>query len=104
MKKKYKIISRIRFFLFIFTIIIVVTSFMFLTFGEKKVRGSTYIIAYREVEVNKGDTLWTIAKDYLPKDTDVRTLIYEISQFNNMSSLYIYPGDIIKIPIGDIRH
>ena len=33
------------------------------------------------------------------EDYDVRKMVFEIIQFNNMESANIYPGDLIKIPI-----
>lgn len=58
----------------------------------------SYDLGYHQVEVSEGDTLWKIALDYLPEGTDVRKLIYDINELNNIEFSYIYPGDIIKIP------
>lgn len=54
---------------------------------------------YKEVVVNKGDTLWNIALKNMPSGYDVRKMIHEIRELNNMESANIYPGEIIKIPI-----
>lgn len=52
-----------------------------------------------EVEVKSGDTLWELAKTFGPKNKDIRYSIYEISSLNNLTSLDIFPGQVIKIPI-----
>lgn len=53
--------------------------------------------SYIDYTVCKGDTLWTIAGEYTPKNKDVRQTIYEIRQLNNMTDSIIYPGQTIKI-------
>lgn len=47
--------------------------------------------------VCKGDTLWTIAGEYTPKNKDIRQTIYEIKQLNNMTNSNIYEGQELKI-------
>ncbi|WP_053957207.1 cell division suppressor protein YneA [Inediibacterium massiliense] len=56
-------------------------------------------IRYVEVHIKYGDTLWNLAKQFTPKNKDVRKTLHEISIINEMNSLEIYPGQIIKIPI-----
>jgi len=99
MKKKYKIVDRRRFFIFITSLFIVVAIISFSLLLNNKVHSSVYEIAYEEVRVVEGDNLWNIALLYLPEKTDIRKVIYDIKKFNNMKTSYIHPGDIIKIPI-----
>ena len=47
--------------------------------------------------VCKGDTLWTIAKEYKADDKDIRQYIYEIKKINNMTNSNIYEGQILRI-------
>lgn len=95
---KYKIVNRRRFntFIVLTTLIIALIAFLFI---NNKAYSSTYKNLYKKVIVNKGDTLWKIALKNMPDGYDVRKMIYEIREFNNMDSADIYPGDIIKIPI-----
>ena len=51
------------------------------------------------VIVKNGDTLWNLAKKYYGTKTDLRKVIYEIKEINNMSNSDIRPGQQIKIPI-----
>lgn len=69
--------------------------------SNNKVYGSNYGYAYdyNEVRVEKGDTLWMIALEYMPEKYDVRDMIYEIKKINEMDLSNIYAGDIIKVPI-----
>ena len=49
------------------------------------------------VVVQYGDTLWTIADDYVSDDIDIRDYIYEVRKLNNMTSANVYAGDVITI-------
>ena len=82
--------------------------FMFLTILLISIIGFTSILtlnAYSKdipqfdyVSIQQGDSLWAIAKDYAG-NKDIREVIYEISELNNIHNTPIQPGDIIKIPI-----
>ena len=50
------------------------------------------------VNVQQGDSLWSIAKDYAG-NKDIRQVVYEISELNNIHNNPIHIGDIIKIPL-----
>lgn len=62
-----------------------------------KTNSESEIIDYT---INKGETLWNIAKEYTPDNKDIRQTIYEIKQLNNMTDSTIYPGQTIKIKNG----
>ncbi|MBZ4662804.1 MAG: Peptidoglycan-binding lysin domain protein [Caloramator sp.] len=53
---------------------------------------------YETYVVQAGDTLWSIAKKYNKQGEDIRKLIYEIRQHNNISPM-IREGQIIEIPL-----
>ena len=55
---------------------------------------------YIAVTVKSGDSLWQIVKDNCnDNDKDIRELIYEVKNINNLKSAVIYPGDIIYLPV-----
>lgn len=60
--------------------------------------GGTEKNHYIEVKVRSGDTLWELAKDYSQPQQDVRKLIYEIREVNNLTCVDLKPGQTIKIP------
>lgn len=99
MKTRYKIISKTRFYLFIITLLIILTTSILLILDRKEVHSSCYHTAHEEFQVLEGDTLWDIASIYLSPGEDIRKMLYDIRKFNNMDTGHIYPGDIIKIPI-----
>ena len=101
MKKRFKVISKVRFFLFIITMSAMLTILVVSLLSNNKVYGSSYGFDYNynEVRVVKGDTLWVIALESMPEGYDVREMIYKIKRLNEMDLSNIYAGDIIKVPI-----
>lgn len=47
--------------------------------------------------VCKGDTLWTIAKEYKANDKDIRQYINELKKLNNMTNSNICEGQTLKV-------
>ena len=56
-----------------------------------------YTVCYTRVVVDKGDTLWQLAKNNGNEKQDIRKKIKIIKEVNKISS-NIIPGDIIYIP------
>ena len=56
-------------------------------------------IKTEKVTVNNGDTLWNLARRYYDSNTDLRKVIFDIKEINNMSTSDIRPGQQIKIPL-----
>lgn len=92
MKRRYRLKNKKRFVASILLVILVVFTFLYFTsaYGYKEV-------SYISVYVNKGDTLWDIAKKY-KRNGDIREYIKEIKRINNLKSGTIYEGDILMVP------
>lgn len=56
---------------------------------------------YKEVIVMNGDTLWGIAKEYLPADMDIRDFVNEIAKHNGIQGRYLMSGEVIEVHIYD---
>jgi LysM repeat protein len=94
MKKKhrrFRIVSKRR---FISSIIILITLIGLLNFVLADDPDKTY----QSYTVKPGDTIWKIAKNYSDINKDIRDIIYEIKDLNNLKSSVIYPNQIIIIP------
>ncbi|TCO79212.1 LysM peptidoglycan-binding domain-containing protein [Marinisporobacter balticus] len=52
-----------------------------------------------QIHIKYGDTIWALAKEFSPKNKDIRKTIYRISIINDLDTLDIYPGQVIKIPL-----
>lgn len=81
-----------RSYLFIITFIVVFS--LFFIFENKTKAENTYT----KVTIYKGDTLWKIAKEYGPKNQDIRKTIYEIKKLNNLNTSILIPGEQLIIP------
>lgn len=68
--------------------------------------GNTYSkteITYKEDYIISGDTLWSIAKNQVNnneyyKNKDIREVMYEIKQLNNIGNETLEVGQKIRIP------
>ncbi|CCQ93086.1 conserved exported hypothetical protein [[Clostridium] ultunense Esp] len=98
-KTKYRIVDMKKFLSFIIITSITIAAIFFMLAKNQKVYSSTYKYNYREIIVKEGDTLWNIAIENMPKNYDVRKMVFEIKEFNQMVDANIYPDDLIKIPI-----
>lgn len=49
------------------------------------------------IEVGEGESLWTIAKEYLPEGYSINEYINELRQMNSLSSDKIYSGSELCI-------
>ncbi len=54
---------------------------------------------YKEIEIQKGQTLWNIAESEFGTQNDIRKYVYKIKQINNLKDANIKPGQIIRVPI-----
>lgn len=55
-------------------------------------------LEYKTVVVEKGGTLWDIAGEYAG-NKDVRRVISDIKELNNLSGSDLYYGQVIKLPV-----
>lgn len=97
--KRYRIISKSRFFLFI-TITLALLAIIIVSIVTST--GAYSIQSTYETEhywVKKGDTLWSIAKDFSPEGYDIRKMIYQIREENDLDTAMIYEGAKLEIPL-----
>jgi LysM repeat protein len=52
-----------------------------------------------EHRVRSGDTLWAIATDLATPGEDVRDLVADLKQLNELDSSELHPGQIVLVPI-----
>lgn len=92
--KKHKIKRFIVSLIIFYIIAFIILALLNLVFTRTNVK-ETY--TYENYVVNKGDTLWNIAKQYTGSEEDVRQIIYEIKKDNNMTNSYIHEGQTLII-------
>jgi hypothetical protein len=81
-----------------FLTILVVISLLTYLFFIPTITSGTQKQEFVQVMVEKGETLWDIAHQFDPQG-DLRKLVYEIKEFNNLESYSIISGTYIKIPL-----
>lgn len=83
-------------------IILLIILYVILTFAKNTY--SKVDIKYKEDYIYAGDTLWTIAKQesiynkYF-ENKDIREIVNELKDINNLQDSNLIEGDKIKIPI-----
>jgi LysM repeat protein len=81
----------------LFLILILTISILLSLFIVQEVKSNAQI-QFKKIQVDKGDSLWLIVRrNYSPK-IDIRKKIYQIKKLNNLASVNLKPGQIIKIP------
>lgn len=98
MGKKYRVVSKFRFTLFMIIMVLMIGITLGNILGYNDVDGDSKT-EYVTVVVSNGDTLWSIAERYSDGSMDIRQLIYEISKINGIESGQIYAGQEISVPI-----
>ncbi len=97
MLRKYRIISKTRFTIFmslLFIFLILITNTLFGLYQSDSLMKT----AYTEVQIQNGDTLWKLAQEFGPDDEDLRAIIHEICSINQISADTVHPGQSILIP------
>ena len=95
MKRKLIIVSPLRFFISICIVVGLLVGVIVALFNQAQ--AETYT-SYKEVEIVEGDTLWEIAAKHTDNNTDIREVIYDICELNNIKSCDIAVGDTIVVP------
>ena len=97
-RKRYRIKNRVRFASFIvISLLLVCTVFnTALGFNDALALSEQQ---YIEIQVESGDTLWTIADEYMPDDMDLRDAVYMICDANDMNANELYAGQTLNVPV-----
>lgn len=98
MNKKYRITSKFRFTTFL--VIVVLCIFTIIgTLAGNNIVSSSSMNQYNQVKVESGDTLWDIASEYGSDDMDVRQVIHEICDLNEITADQLEAGQKIIVPV-----
>lgn len=97
-RKKYRVKSRTRFAAFIVISLLLLCTIANTVFGFNNAIALTEQ-EYIQIQVESGDTLWTIVDKYMPDDVDTREAVYMIADLNDLENSQIYVGQILDIPV-----
>lgn len=96
--KRFRIKSKFRFTLFaIITILVLVTCFT-TALGMNTVSSSSRD-QYAQLKIESGDTIWNIAQEYAAPDMDVRKVVSDICDLNDITAEQLQAGQHIIVPI-----
>ena len=65
--KRYKVVNKTRFCIFITLSFVLIFGLISLIFSKERAYSSVHEVKYFEVEVVEGDTLWTIVSRHITK-------------------------------------
>lgn len=51
------------------------------------------------IHIHSGDSLWSIANAYAPKEVNTRSFMNEIMMLNELNNTNIYEGQLLQIPV-----
>ncbi len=94
--KRLRVVNRARFMMSVVLMLLVLSSGVYFGFGIMNGKGVSEE-AYIEIQVMPGDSLWSIAAG-LDTNNDIREVIYEIAEVNEVVNSVIHPGQILKVP------
>lgn len=97
--KRYKVVNKDKFYTVLTFLFIIIMISVYFLFSKNTAHSSVQEIKFYEVVVVEGDNLWNIASNHLKEKKNMQKAIYDLKKYNNLKTSYIYPGDIIKIPI-----
>ncbi|MGI6752504.1 MAG: LysM peptidoglycan-binding domain-containing protein [Anaerovoracaceae bacterium] len=95
--KGHRIKSKPRFILFILFVMMATMLIAANSLGTHKVSGMEPT-EYRIVNINPGDTIWSLAQTHGPQDMDIRQVVKVICAYNDTSPERLQPGQTIFVP------
>ena len=95
--RKYRIKSKSRLTAFIMMTAVLLMLLCGFAFGGYAADGAE-IDEYIQVTVSYGDTLWDLAREYMPSDMDLREAVYILADVNDVSADYLEAGMVLNVP------
>ncbi|MCH3955003.1 MAG: LysM peptidoglycan-binding domain-containing protein [Eubacterium sp.] len=99
--KKVRIVSRVRFTIFILILmagVLAFTTSAISASGAVKQKLAEHT-KYQTIEVQHGDTLWSIASSHAQNNQDIRTCVNQILNINHMKSAGdLKAGQKLRVP------
>ncbi|MGE4284448.1 MAG: LysM peptidoglycan-binding domain-containing protein [Clostridia bacterium] len=93
-----RIVNRKKFTMFITIVLALFSTLMVTLTNQTQVNGQSKD-NYVFVHIVEGNTLWDIAKEYNLGNKDIRKVVEDIMDENNMETAMLYPEQIIKVPV-----
>jgi hypothetical protein len=85
---RFKLIKK---FIIIFIVLFILIFFVYTTYGRRP-------FTYKEIIVEPGESLWSIASKYNFHNDDIRKIVCTIKEINFLNNSTIQPGQRLLIP------
>lgn len=96
-KIKSRRLTRINVFILTIAVLSVVTGTLIMSVSAKD--SDTLTASYMQIMVEEGDSLWSIAKKYMPEGADISDYINTIKRLNHLSGDTILAGYTLTIVV-----
>lgn len=96
--KRVRIANRSRFTFSVSFLLVLTITLSILAFASITSNGDTEQ-QFLKVNVQAGDTIWSIARTHSTESVDIREIVYNIRTENKLVSSIIHPGQELLIPI-----
>lgn len=97
-RKRYRVKNKVRFAAFIVISLLLLCAIANTALGFNDAAALTEQ-TYFQVQVEPGDTLWSIADEYMPDDMDPREAVHLIIDANDIDGSQIYVGQELDVPV-----
>lgn len=82
-----------------FLIVVLIMSSSISSFAQSKKSEEKFNKYYISISIKKGDTLWSIASEYMTAEYDnIEEYILEVKRINHISGDTIYTGRYLTVP------
>lgn len=100
-RMKKQLCTAILFFAVVLTAIIAGSSLL-KTYQAKASNAYEEVVYYKSIRISEGDTLWTIADQYMGNEfEDKQSYIEEVKRLNHLNGDTIHTGSYLMIPYAD---
>ena len=102
MRNRREVVRNQKILLGFIIFVLAVITICFITLGAVNTQAAPAELSYKyytSVEIHAGDTLWSIASDYITDDYEnIDEYINEVCEINHISANEIHSGQYITIP------
>lgn len=98
--KKYRIKSKARFTIFSIIAVLIIVTGVSTILGFNTVNSAS-MDQYKQIKVEAGDTIWNIAQEYTEPGEDVRNVVSDICDINEIKADQLKAGMNLIIPLND---
>ena len=98
MKRRLRVADKRR-FITVISALIFILGVLITSAAMMMVSSADAPVAWQEITVEDGDTLWAIAGKVCSESEDIRLKVHAIIEENGLTGGNIFPGDTLRVPV-----